>query len=189
MSYEYLVASFPTLAIDDPPPFDLAAFTEDCRRHLTEGDAEDLRCLLELDGAHASGPFAREWIHTEIQIRNQLARLRADRLNIQIDERKVLRDYAGYSAFAADAVEQAMSLEDPLQREKAIDLFRWRLADELALSDPFGLSAVLAFTVKLRIAQRWAGLTEAKGRENLDQLLDAVSSSSGGERGWLASIH
>ena len=40
---------------------------------------------------------------------------------------------------------------------------RWTLLDELALSPPFGFQAVLAYALKLRLAEKWAAMDGAEG--------------------------
>ena len=56
-----------------------------------------------------------------------------------------------------------MELDDPLERELALDRLRWTLLDELAVSQAFGFQAVLAYGLKLRLAEKWAAMDEAEG--------------------------
>lgn len=67
----------------------------------------------------------------------------------------------------ADAFEKTNSLE----REQELSHGRWRMLDELVGQDCFGLAAVLAYGMKLRIAERWVHLTEEAGEERLEAYL------------------
>jgi hypothetical protein len=71
------------------------------------------------------------------------------------------------------AVTDAFAKPNPLERELTLDRCRWQLADDLALRAAFGLSAVLAYAVKLQIAARWAGLKDEPGRQRVEELVRA----------------
>jgi hypothetical protein len=74
-------------------------------------------------------------------------------------------------------VTDAFTRINPLEQEAELDRARWVLADDLALTEPFGLAGILAFAVKLRIAERWAGFDEEKGRKNVEELILASAES------------
>lgn len=172
MSYHYLVASLPTLSFGAQHPFTSREFFTRCAGVLTTRDLAILEAVQQ--GRAASGnPFAEAWTAREIQLRNAVARSRGTRLGI--DSRGFQREHAGYDVALAQAVTDALAQPTPLEREQALDRCRWRLADELALHDPFGLGVVLAFAVKLRIAERWAGLTEAAGQRTLDEMIQTMT--------------
>ena len=61
------------------------------------------------------------------------------------------------------------------QTKKALYCCSWCLADLLSLNGAFGLGVVLAFAVKLRIAERWADLTEATGQRTLDEMIQTIT--------------
>ena len=54
-----------------------------------------------------------------------------------------------------------MELEDPLARELLLDEHRWALLDEIAVPAPYGIQGVLAYGVKLRLAEKWTGQVDA----------------------------
>lgn len=172
MSYHYLVASLPTLSFGAPNPFSSREFFTRCAGVLATADLAILEAVQQ--GQAASGSrFAEAWTARETQLRNAVARSRGTRLGI--DSRSFQREHAGYDVALAQAVTDALAQHTPLEREQALDRCRWRLADELALDDPFGLGVVLAFAVKLRIAERWAGLTEAAGQRKLDEMIQTIT--------------
>jgi hypothetical protein len=59
-----------------------------------------------------------------------------------------------------------------------LDLARWKLADELAGADAYGLPAVLAFGVKIMLTARWAAMTDEAGRERLEQLVSTLEENA-----------
>jgi len=172
MPYHYLVASLPMLFFGDPPPFSSRDFLARCTGVLASGDLAVLAAIMA--GRPVTGSaFADAWSARETQLRNAVARSRATRLGL--DPRGFQRDHPGYDAMVAQAVTDALAQPTPLGREQDLDRARWRLAEELALADPFGLGTVLAFAVELRIAERWAGLTDAAGQRRFDELLQAMT--------------
>ncbi len=172
MSYHYLVASLPTLSFGAQHPFSSREFSARCAGVLRTDDLAILKAVQQ--GQPASGSrFAEAWTARETQLRNAVARSRGTRLGI--DSRPFQHEHSGYDVALAQAVTDALAQHTPLEREQGLDRCRWRLADELALDDPFGLGVALAFAVKLRIAERWAALTEAAGQRTLDEMIQTMT--------------
>lgn len=171
MSYEYLVASLPTLALDEPPPISADEFRFHCQGPLRDEDLEDL--ILILDGRASEGrcPFCRRWFSIDAQIRNAVARARATARGI--DARGHLRAHSDFDSYAEKAARDAYGRRNPLERERALDEYRWDSLERLAFGETFGISAVLAFAVKLQIAERWSVLRAETGGERFDQLVAA----------------
>ena len=171
MSYEYLVASLPHLALGEPPPFSSEEFRFHCQGPLRDEDLEEL--ILVLDGRASEGrsAFSRRWFSIDAQIRNAVARARATERGV--DARGYLRDHPDFDSFVAKAVSDAYGRHNPLERERALDECRWHSLGQLALEETFGLSAVLAFAVKLQIAERWSAISKGPGRERFDHLVAA----------------
>ena len=72
-----------------------------------------------------------------------------------------------------------MDVEDPLERELALDRHRWALLDEMAAAPPFGVQAVFAYALKLRIVEKWAALSdEAEGLRVAAGISEAVLAGS-----------
>lgn len=166
MSYEYLAASLPMLFFGDPPPFSTESFRAGCVGLLSDKDQATLDALLEgrLD---APGAFAETWRAHETHLRNQLAQVRAGAYGA--DPKAYVREQPGFDMDVARSVAAAYAKANPLERELELDRGRWHALDEMARQDPFGAAAVLAFALKLRIAERWAGLAKEAGREVLEK--------------------
>ncbi len=170
MNHTYLVASLPMLFFGDPPPFSCAEFRRRCEGMISAAELAMVDALL--DGRPAGGGrFADGWQAREVQVRNAVARARAAEAGI--DARGFLHDHPGFDMSVAQAVADAYAKPNPLEREMELDRCRWRVADDLGRASPFGLDGLLAFAVKLRIAERWAGLSEEAGRRKVDEFVEA----------------
>ena len=172
MSYHYLVASLPMLFFGDQPPFSSRELQSRCVGVLKTEHLAILEAVMQ-GRSIAGNTFAGAWAARETQLRNAVARFRAARLGV--DSQAFQRDHAGFDVGLAQVVTDALAQHTPLEREQALDRGRWRIADELALADPFGLGTVLAFAVKLCIAERWAGLTEAAGQRKVEDFTEAMT--------------
>jgi hypothetical protein len=84
----------------------------------------------------------------------------------------------GYDARCVTVAERAMELDDPRDRELTLDRLRWALLDELAVAAPFGLQAVLAYGLKLRLAEKWAAMDETEGLRIAAGIAEAALSGS-----------
>lgn len=169
MAYYYLVASLPPLELGKGVPFTPESFYESCYGVVSEDDYEDMRRVLDDKLSETVHPFLRDWYDRETQLRNALARERASKR--KTDAAPFLRAHGGWEAQAEKAATQAMSMENPLERERHLDRFRWDTLDEMALDPPFGAGVVFAFLLKLQIAVRWVGMTEERGGERAESTL------------------
>jgi hypothetical protein len=177
MNYYYLAASLPTLSLDSAPLISPDAFRVLCRQHLTPADREAMEEVLDFDpaGAAPRGAVAREWFAAETCLRNAIVRVRAARL--QRDAAASLRPESGYESTAERAVSEAYARGTPAERELALDRHRWHTLEALAGFDPFALRALMAYGLKLKLADRWARLTEEQGMRAADAIVNAVAAA------------
>lgn len=176
MEYVYLVASLPSLELTTAPRISSAELLSSAEGVLREDHWEDLRAVLEDRPHDARGPELRPYLDAETQLRNAVARLRAARAGTAYDAGA--HPFTGYDARCVSAAELAIELEDPRARELALDRLRWTLLDELGVSPPFGFQAVLAYGLKLRLAEKWAAMDEAEGLQVAAGVVDAALAGS-----------
>ncbi|HMP76822.1 MAG TPA: DUF2764 family protein [Kiritimatiellia bacterium] len=169
MSFYYFVASLPALSLSAPPPLAAETFLADARRLLDEDTVREIEALLAGGGTSA---LAARWHAATTQLRNALARTRAVRLDL--DPAPHLRPHDGFSNYIEQAVVEAFAKPNPLERELSLDRFRWSLLDEWAREEPFGLNAVLAYALKLKLSSRWGVATDEDGRKRLAETVSAV---------------
>lgn len=176
MKYYSLAASLPYLQMDAHPPMSMAAFRRMCADWLSP---EDLRAFDHaLQGASAAPSTNRlveQWRQADTGLRASVARTRASRLKCEIPADAA---DAPWDAASERAVADAFSRPTPLDREMAIDRFRWAMADELAGFDTFGMPAIIAYGIKLGISQRWAEMDADKGMERMNRLQERKARDS-----------
>ena len=169
MTYYYLVASLPSVALGSAPPLTPSQFRVLCSEHL------DPAHLLELDAVVADGGtsgFARAWQRVERQIRNACARARAGKRGLD-GERSVLPTDA-LDLGLAQRVQEALSAANAKARARALDDLRCQELEHLAFAAPFSLAAVLAYALRLDLCARWAARTVPAGRARLAAQVDAM---------------
>ncbi|MCM1311881.1 MAG: DUF2764 domain-containing protein [Roseburia sp.] len=62
--------------------------------------------------------------------------------------------------------------ENPVEKEKKIDFFKWTWLDELSSFNIFSIEAVFAYMCKLEILERWNKLDIETGREAFKRIID-----------------
>lgn len=62
--------------------------------------------------------------------------------------------------------------EDPVEKEKRIDAFKWVWLDEQTFFDGFSIEAVFAYLCKLEMLERWSKLDVETGRETFRQIIE-----------------
>ena len=168
MAHWYLVSSLPHLRLGEKPPMDVGAFRAACVGHLSDNETAAIEAVLE----NREPPVgeASGWWNSEVQLRDAVVRVRAK--NRGTDATPFLKPYDGFSVAIEKQVTDAFARPDPLEQELALDESRWLLADELALTEPFGFPGVLAFAIKVRIAERWVDLDEETGKEEVEEIIE-----------------
>ncbi len=173
MSYYFLIASLPSIALESQPSLTLDAFRSQCADHLSPGHLQTLSAILddaEGDENEQTHPFARRWRARETQLRNACVRLRAAKRNV--DAGTYQQPHPGFDACLEDGVDEAFSESDPMNRELALDKIRWRVLDELSGPNPFSDEVVFAYGLKLKLAERWAAHDEEKGSAKVKASLE-----------------
>ena len=171
MNYYYLVATLPELSFDKPPDMSQEEFLTLCAEHLSPRDYKAMEDLLESSPDQAADTgFAKAWQEKETQLRNAIVKIRAARQ--QKDAAPFLKETNSVETAATRAAEEAFLKKSPLDRELALDHFRWQQIEELAGLDPFTTKAVLAYGLKFKLATRWADMDREKGENIAEELLN-----------------
>lgn len=172
MSFYYFVASLPAVSLSAPPPLSADAYLAEARRLLDPAAVTELEALLSGDGEAARSALAARWRAANTQLRNACARTRASLQDVESAPH--LRDHAGFSNYIEQAVVEAYAKANPMERELSLDRFRWALLEEWSRESPFGLEAVLAYGLKIKLAERWARLSDEAGRARLNETVAQV---------------
>jgi len=170
MSYHYLISSLPGITPGDKPALSMDEFLSNCRAQLSQQDCAALDSLLDIDSPAANHSFVKKRLARETQLRNATARQRAARRSK--DAVDFIRPHSGFDVAIENRVEEAFNISNPLEREKAIDRIRWGFLDELAGTEPFSINVILAYALKLQIAERWAAMNPQLGQEKIVKAIE-----------------
>jgi hypothetical protein len=168
MNYYYLAASLPALNMEVPPPMSGRAYRALCQEHLAAGDFRVLDEALTPGDEPPRSALGRQWWDQDRELRNAVVRIRAARL--RTDPALFLREDA-LDTSCERAAADAFAKPNPRERELALDRFRWRQLDALAGYDPFSVRALVAYGLKLRLAERWAAMDASKGRQTIESIV------------------
>ena len=169
MSYYYLIASLPLLSLDQDIPFTPDQFVSASQHLLSERDRQDMLHILEGHPERCNDTGVQEYVQRDIQLQNAIVRHRARKRSIEAHP--FLKDFTGYDVYIENSIARIMTMDNPLEREIAIDRLRWEILDSCTSREPFGVSLLFAFLIKLKIALRWTLLKEETGVDKLDELI------------------
>lgn len=165
MSYYYLVASLPTIGLDEKLPITTEELLAVCEKSLEKEDMADFKFIMEGTPEKAENSFVKEWMSRETQLRNALARIRAGKNNVETQPEQ--KEHEGFDTYVEKTASEAMNQPNPLDRQMFLDRFRWDMIDEMTLENPYGQPAVFGFALKFRIALKWAQRDVEKGRDTV----------------------
>lgn len=147
-------------------------FFESCKHLLSFQDREDLERVVNGKPETVCHPFIQQWLWRENQLKNALVFARTARLHI--NPQQFLREPEEIGRNSASVAAEILSKQNPLEKERTLDAYRWQLLDELAASDYFGVSSLFSFILKLKLVMRWKSFNEEKGRDVVRGLLDST---------------
>ncbi len=166
-------------------------FVDQYRAGLAAGAHPEnvLADLMYRELAGCSNAFVRGWFEFDRDLRNIVAALGCRRTGAE-PEREIVGD-----GLVAEAVRRTSGSDfglsrelvwldallrgwgqSLLERELAVDRIRLDVMDELTVSSGFSIDKVLAFVLRLGIAERWLALDAATGREMLRRILSDMES-------------
>lgn len=168
--YYYLVASLPHVSFDAPPPITPAELLRMGEGQLSSTDSSDLRSIVEGHQEEVDNPAFRGYVARDTQMRVALARLRAARAGADASEHQ--HPFAGFDRDVERVAAEAMTLPDPLQRELALDRYRFWMLEGLSLPSSFDSIVVLSYAARLLIVERRFTFDAARGTALLRRILD-----------------
>ncbi|OGV65355.1 MAG: hypothetical protein A2498_12580 [Lentisphaerae bacterium RIFOXYC12_FULL_60_16] len=180
MEYFYFAATLPRVTMDDPVPWSSSDLLEQAAMHLSEGDLSGLKELQGGPNTVAQHPVAQQWFGLEAAIRNAIVRHRSARR--KVDPAEFIHPDTPLDTRTEQMVSAAFTAANPLERERTLDRYRWLLLEEMAGSNTFSTEAVLAYGMRLRIAERWAAFADDPGSALADTIVnrDALWPAAGG---------
>ena len=169
--YTYLISSLPGLVFGAEPPISFEEFLENCHPLIPQKDFEILRgaSLEAVDIYRGMQPTLKEWREFDTTLRNELVKIRAGRK--KIDPLKYLRRDGYAEPHISHTTLNAYRNPSLLEAERALDLERWRVLEELSAGHYFDIDFLIAYAHKLLILERWQKINSADKVQQLEALL------------------
>ena len=162
--YIYLISSLPTLQFGARPPFTMEKFFSTCAELISPEDMETLKGSVTDSGEGRYHDF-------ETALRNELVKIRAQRK--RLDAAKFLRRDGYADQWIAHIAAGAYRNPSVIDREKALDLERWKFLDELSMGHYFDIELLVIYARKLSILERWERARRADADKLLEEALTA----------------
>lgn len=160
--YVYLISSLPTLQFGARPPFTMGKFFSNCEELIPDGDMAELKSSLKDEGEGAYHDF-------ETALRNELVKIRAQRKHL--DASRFLRRDGYADQWIFHIATGAYRNPSVIEREKMLDLERWRFLDELSIGHYFDLEFLKIYARKLSILEKWESVRTADSKKLLEEAL------------------
>ncbi|MDX9980965.1 MAG: DUF2764 family protein [Lentisphaeria bacterium] len=170
-SHYYLISSLLPLRWGSRPPLSSADFLAQCEGQLAADDLADLRAvtLAPPEGREPRGAEAR-WHDWDGYVRNLIAGTRAALL--RRDPADQLRPEREVFPSDRREIEEILTNDNPLERERALDHRRWRQLEELESGHPFDSDRLTVYRLKLLLLEKWAQFDAKNGERNLAGLVE-----------------
>ncbi len=168
--YYYTIASLPHLSFNEPPPISIKSFLALCKIELAESDFTILQSAELFPHKKDKIPLTvlKKWYARERGTRNELARLRAAKLNL--DPGIYIRG-DGDDGSCSRLAQEVFGVESPYAAEERLDRTRWKFLEELETGHYFTIEKLVIYSLKLQILQRRSFFNNKKGQEILGTIV------------------
>ena len=168
--YYYFSASLPELKPGEAPPITPEEFDAEAQMHLGARHYAQLTASPEDDDAPPEPRVYREMRRFETALRTRIALRRAEKLGVPLEVAEPEEFYT-----EIDAALTAIAALNPAERERAIDLIRWKKLEEIAQNHGFDFDHVCAYRSQLLIAEKYRGRDTAEGRAHFAAALKQIA--------------
>ncbi len=160
--YYYFIASLPMLEFGMKTPISYEDFLTRCKEQISDRDLEIIK------GALISSTL-REWKDFDTDLRNEIARARANKKAKDLD--KYIRGENYLNPFMAGIAHWAVSQESPEEAELYLDRIRWERIEELKKGHYFDIDFLSAYALQLQILERWDNINKEGGMQVLQEMV------------------
>lgn len=174
--YYFLCASLPHLVLNGPLPMTVAQFDDLCSDQVSPGDFRELTsCGLAVDRRAAGTGLYAEYIYFEQYLRFKLAQRRAAN---DLEKLPQMTDPEVYFTTIDADIGRAASAPDMFEREKCVDMIRWRFLDDFTAQSEFDLRFLAGYRLKLAILQKYQHRLHEPGKVNFEAAADKISQTT-----------
>jgi hypothetical protein len=160
--YSYLLSSLPVLNFGMTPPIDMDYYIEILQDFLPKIELDAIKkfALEDVIYLQMDVPVIRSFQSFDTALRNHLVRLRCIDLNVAPERYLQLREER-IDQRIEQYVLEAYKDTDPVESERILDMARWNFLNEMATGHIFDFTALLIYTMKLRILEKWRTIAAA----------------------------
>ena len=181
--YFYLASTLPAPALGQKPPMASEEFLGICARSLDRADLAELALADAVPGSPAARKargLVGDYLFRELVLRNELARLRAQRLE-RASEPWIREPYRPLiDPEPLQAAQRALQAGDPLQGELELARSLWAWLDGRTAGSVFDFDAIAAYYLKLRVLERLQLFSGGRGSSEYDAVYRAVLGTANG---------
>ena len=152
-------------------PLSYANFMERCAENLGDDYAQKLSLLQLLPSETPKSLISRQWLEFEAFVRNTVAEFRKTKLRRQ-NVVFTRHETSHLSPSDAKRIEEIMAINSPLERENALDLFRWKYLDDLAATHFYDDSLLEIYALKLLLLEKQASRQLVQGQKAFATLME-----------------
>ena len=124
----------------------------------------DITNILTAMLARKNGWSVADYIHGDNEVTEMILTTNTRYFNLMLEY-----DYVAELMKIVDC-------QDPVEKEKKIDAFKWLWLDEQTFFESFSVDAVFAYLCKLDMLARWEKLDVEKGQQAFRQIIDGLRS-------------
>ncbi len=175
MSNYYLMAQLPSLdGITDtlPMPITEERFYELCNRFLGKREIAILNALTLVpkpDGKRTGNALIDTWNKAECELRLALCEARANKMN-----KPYKKNNCEISEIALKTAGAAVEMTDPLEEELFLAGFRLAFLESLRPSDPFSISSLYYYGLKLKLLAHTRSFDAARGEREYRNIYEFI---------------
>ncbi|MBF0198624.1 MAG: DUF2764 family protein [Planctomycetes bacterium] len=171
-SFYYFISSLPEIRLGEKPLVSSSEFLSSCEEQLS---LDQFQLISELGTLPKSAYDQRsdllgKWNQYDTSLRNAIVKLRAGKYNTDPQ------------AFLAEEIEVFGNIDNqvleaqkrgPLLGEEHLDQLRWQFLDNLLVGHQFDFDVLVAYRLKLLIAEKYSFVIPEEGHKAFNQLLEA----------------
>ncbi|MDF1549979.1 MAG: DUF2764 family protein [Bacteroidales bacterium] len=184
-------------------PTDIVYYMANIINNFNEGKVENsnLFCENNLQSLYyeyvfqVKNSFLKQWFRFNRDIKNILSAVNCRKYNYNIENQLIsvknenniynilikrgpkVELLADEVPFVDELLQIATSEMDITDKEKAIDLIKWKFLDEQTIFNYFTIEKVLSYIIKLEILERWIKLDNETGEVILNKLINDMKTS------------
>ncbi len=174
--YYFTAASLPLLSIDSKPGISIESFLSTCQLHVDPADYQILinSSITVPENENSLSGIAQLCWAWEKSLRNELAKLRAEKMNLSYEN--YIRD--GEVVFGTQRIAQeAIKIDSPLDAENFLNTARLAFLESLTVGHYFDLTFLVIYYLKLQILERIENFESERGYTRYQQIYKNILSA------------